>query len=61
MLTGATRYRTGLFGSLILQVQEIRTRGDWFSAEEDSFKAWRDARVEDLLPGRLAPQGAQDD
>lgn len=39
MLTGKTRYRTGWFGKLILQV-EVRGKHSMFY--------WRDAKVEDL-------------
>lgn len=59
-LTGNTRYRAGLFGRLILQVEEVRTRTDWRTCEEDQFTAWRDANVMDMAAGAALQQGAPD-
>lgn len=53
MLTGNTRHRNGMFGRLILQVEERRTDIDRYDLEERQFTIWRDAKVEDLCA--LAP------
>lgn len=54
MLTGKTRYRTGWFGRLILQVEEQIGRTDPMTCETDYFPRWRDAKAEDLLSSGVA-------
>lgn len=58
-LTGMVRYRLGLFGRLVLQVQAADSVSTW----------WRDAKIEDLaidgtiradLPGEYAPGSKRD-
>lgn len=46
MLTGKTRYRAGLFGKLILQVEE--SYFDDHPLGTDTKRKWRDARIDDL-------------
>ena len=57
--TGNTRHRLGLFGRLILQVQERSYRLDGPGSGE-YYLVWRDAKVTDLTAGRAA-LGAQHD
>jgi hypothetical protein len=49
-LTGRTRYRTGWFGRIVLQVEEMREmyrdEGDRYTMEQ--VPVWRDARMTDL-------------
>lgn len=50
MLTGKTRFRVGMFGKLILQVQSHHTvcdRPDLGDPDRDVI-VWRDATIEDL-------------
>lgn len=46
-LTGKRRYRKGMFGCLILQVEQVHRMRD---RDEDEYRivSWRDARIEDL-------------
>lgn len=53
-LTGVFRFRSGLFGRQVLQVEETLTRytqGDWRTCEGPepySYTVWRDATSMDL-------------
>jgi hypothetical protein len=53
MLTGNSRFRLGLRGRLILQVEEqfsgIRNR----FGDPHRWTEWRDAKVTDLMPSHL--------
>lgn len=51
MLTGKTRHRLGLFGRLVLQVEERRYR---FDGSGNYYLAWRDAKASDVSAGRAA-------
>lgn len=56
-LTGKTRFRTGLFGKLILQVQETRKCSASYNDPWDddrTYNIWRDATTQDVLRGDLA-------
>lgn len=55
-LTGNIRYRRGLFGRLILQLEERHSRPMQFGYVE-RWTRWRDARVSDLAPEpRILPK-----
>lgn len=51
-LTGKTRYRTTMFGKLVLQVEELRYHCDNIGGsgyyDEYHSKYWRDAKTTDL-------------
>jgi hypothetical protein len=47
-LTGRTKYRTGWFGWLILQVEVIDRRYD-----DEGEAIWRDAKAEDFAPNHV--------
>lgn len=47
-ITGATRYRLGPDGTLILQVQYIYTYSIQMSFDDTKYYSWRDASVIDL-------------
>lgn len=49
-LTGNKRYRKGLFGTLILQVEESGQTYHWEGGGSHSptFTRWRDAKITDL-------------
>ena len=53
MLTGSTRYRTGWFGKVILQVQESITIdedvGYGLGTHSSQYLHWRDAVPNDIL------------
>lgn len=51
-LTGKTRFRTGLFGKLILQVQVTRQQSSYPDDVRD-YTVWRDATTRDVLGGDL--------
>lgn len=51
MLTGKTRFRTGMWGKMILQVEYIHTSYDAYGGPERKNPAWRDATIQDF-PGK---------